>query len=391
MKKLAALLAALMLPLCALGETYGLTLSVTADRTALTQDVRRMLDASGTDADAEKMADFIAGMLDGLRAEVVFQADARWEASLSLPGREMLTLLGGREGEAAYLMCPLLTADTLQWAVDQADPDAHLQRWLADLPAETATGAFRGDAFDGGARCTTWTIDAAALESLAQAISPVWTLLCGEGQADGALLRAVYDEHDALIGVTVTAMAAETQIATASLGLRENGCTLVLGLGLAHENYWWELNVSRTLSDNVTFLRAVSREWTAPKTDSFAYARAMSAPVSTGSAKVTITRTAEKYLWEASIALGDEPLQERIFTASGVAAPSSGVLTGQAKAGAFTVNVALMPHQALDAPDMQTIRTLDESTASAFVSLLRETLRRLFPLDQLHEMTAPAQ
>lgn len=91
------------------------------------------------------------------------------------------------------------------------------------------------------------------------------------------VLRMVEDDAAELVGLSLTILHGEVQIASISIGAGEIG-RVVMGLGLPTENYWWEATLHRTALGNMAEYSGISREWTATKEQSFAYVHANSQP-----------------------------------------------------------------------------------------------------------------
>ena len=130
--------------------------------------------------------------------------------------------------------------------------------WCNALKSTEAQGSFVGDAYEGGVKCTTWSVDDQAVAALVDAVltedvcaalKAVFTAM--EMDADAILsqireqnklvaqenlhtylLRWVQDAQDQPIGASLTVLKNGEQIATVSMGFQDDGCRLVIGLGL---------------------------------------------------------------------------------------------------------------------------------------------------------------
>jgi hypothetical protein len=159
-------------------------------------------------------------------------------------------------------------------------------------------GTFIGDAYTGGTQCATWNLnmqDIAALikavlsDNLRGTLSP-WLQAFRYEDKDAFqlindafnstaedeysfILRAVSNDNAELIGLSLTVLRANEQVATISLAGGETGI-IVVGLGLSDQNYWWEITINRASLGATTSYSGGSREWTAPKTQSFSFVQA---------------------------------------------------------------------------------------------------------------------
>lgn len=298
MKKLLACLLALLLPCCALAETYSLdwTMRVSPDGVALLSDISL---ASG--ALSEKMAAAVAELFSSLSARfVVSDTGNRYRFSLAYQDLELLLFDAQDSDETSTAVCNLAPGILLKLAVDHdsvavskdaVDALNHLsladfQRrlapswdaWVASLDTEVDHGVFAGDAYAGEGRCRTYRFDerdvAVLLESMLAAelndnIQPVlkylsWQFWHDEDSITDYLrdcfrnaamrnryryvLRLVDDGTDGhpLTGLSLIVYEGDQQVATLSCGHPETGFKAVLGYGLRGQNYYLSLTTSGT-------------------------------------------------------------------------------------------------------------------------------------------------
>ena len=189
------------------------------------------------------------------------------------------------------------------------------------------SGVFQGDAYEGGVKCTTWQLsdkDMAALVEallnedvrfvLTQVLSAAGldaTALINELDATNArvaeedryawVLREVQDEADQMVGFSLTVLDDGEQVATLSIGTLNDGLRLVIGLGLAQQNYWCDMTIHNDSREGVWRLVGTTREWVASKEDAFAYVSGAAEPDLTLDWTFCATETITGYTWDVSI------------------------------------------------------------------------------------------
>lgn len=388
MKKLLAVLLALVMPFSAMAETYGLSLSVATDETIFTQYAKEALrlDPAYADMDLDKLAAAVEQILDGFGVSLTVQEDAA-ALDIQLGGGSLLDLVVHVTQDALYMTSSLLPGYALRekisapteqelsvakelasmdWQAVSISVEEAVQQWASVIEPTVMQGMFSGDAYEGGTRCTTWVlsdIDIAALVSAGmtdelRAAVTALLIVIGEN-ADEILSRfdAINDkvadedayiymlrivENDAgdVVGMSLTVIQEMHQVATVSLGLSGMECRLVVGLGANEDNYWWEISGKRTVVDNVTCFTGNSREWLADKSDAFAYVRERVNPLSNYEWRCSLTQSGKRYLWDGQVNVWNGQAYEALCSTSGVCAPETGTFCG-------TIGLGTSPYEPL--------------------------------------------
>lgn len=306
MKRLAALLLVLMLPCGALAETFKLTVRTEMSE-AFADELVQMLTPAGTDAvvsaKEEILLQIVQRVADGFTLELTMQQDAV-VGHVYMGGGELMDMAVYNLNGMSYLISSMIPGYALaerapdsaavtrstDWAKVAASTEEAIHTWLAECAPVTTYGTFTGDAYDGGARCTTWIFSEKDVAALFSRILPASdfsaddvfkyndaTLNGGDDAGYSFILRMVDDAAEEPIGVSLIILRGDEQIASVSLGACEIS-RIVVGLGLPTENYWWESTLHRTSLGDVMEYSGISREWTASKAQSFAYVQASSQP-----------------------------------------------------------------------------------------------------------------
>lgn len=362
MKRLLALLLALILPGCAAAETVGLSMSVVLDEAVFAAYAKQAIqdDPQFASYDLDSLSAAIAKSLNGLGMDVAVQEDAT-AVKIGLANGELLNLAIHTTQDAVYITSPMLSGYAL-WdeLPDASDAEVVLAEtdWESVMAsvAETITnrfsvieptvmqGTFDGDAYSGGTQCITWMLsdkDVAALvsalatEEVREAVVNLVQAVAGMdgsgllekfdelnakvADADAYLymMRIVTNDADAFVGASLTIMDKVSQIATCSVGMTDNGLKLVIGLGFAEQNYWWDFNAKQSRQDSITYLSGISREWLASKDESYSYVSATNAPLTSYLLRCSLTQSGERLLWDGTISLGTEASSEHVCSASG--------------------------------------------------------------------------
>ena len=449
MKKMLAFLLVLMVPFCAIAETYGMSFSIDTDDQLfcyfLKKELAKLSQVEST-AQMDTTIGLIQRLLDGFAVEVAIQDDAA-EVCIQLGGGNLLDVVLHAEDDALVLTSSLIdgcalvedmsiamedeavnvdTLAKLDWQTLLETTESTVKQWLEELQPVMTEGAFVGDAFDGGTHCKTWAVtdrDIANLvmkicsNDLREPISLVLTAMgfkadeiyaeldavnarVSEENAYRYLLRAVSNEVGKLVGLSLTIYTESTQLATISLGLQETQIDFVLGLGLQKQNYWCECTVSRGGKDNLTMLSGKCIEWVAEKKHGFAYVQKNASPVSHKTWFCNITQTDNRFLWEARICDADAANDAYDYTLSGTMDPNTGLIEcigsiGDASSSLITMKFRCSP--------VEEIPTLDESLERCSVDQqpryqeITETMRaafmarllKLIPLDILLQLSIP--
>lgn len=441
MKKLLALLLALFMPLCALAEPYGLSLSLETDEKLAEQFREALLADPAYAANADALAAALQQLLDGLGLDIICQEDAA-SLSLRLAGGTLLDMTVHTADDAAWLTTSMLPGYALKednagsaaddqeilrqlqetdWTAVQASMAAAAGKWASVIEHDVSTGVYTGDAFDGGTQCATITltdmdiaalVSALATEELRTAVTPLLTAAgldaedvlakfdaANDRVADedkyAYLLRLVGNDDGELVGLSLTIVGETAQVATLSLGLEEQEIRLVIGLGLKEQNYWWELTAKLEPQGDALCLNGTSREWVASKEEGFGYASAANAPVAEYTWQGSVTEADGRYLWEAVIHEGSAQGSGQLCSGSGSLDPASSSLDftismGGAENPLLTLNAAFGPTDAI-APLDSTLKvcsitdaadsTLYEKLVTQFSAALMARLLKLLPLD----------
>ena len=279
MKKLRAwLMAALLLalPLQAMADgAKTLTLTMETDASRLSPLVTELVGK-----DNPSLCEDLAELINTCVFENCWQDDAIW-TSFALEGETLLKIAVAYTGDKEILVTSMIPGYALETAAQpQLDWDA-LSRLdlteeaallmerlstLADSLEQTEeTGSFLGDAYEGGVRRVTYLLDDRTIYLLAECFlttmegSETFAQTAGvppeeinsalaqlrESLLPGALenayryqLSLVYDEHDEIIGLSLTALEGDKQVSTLSVGAEENGFEAVWGYGKDGVNYY---------------------------------------------------------------------------------------------------------------------------------------------------------
>ncbi len=349
MKKLIALLLALMMPLGAAAEAYFLSISVDTDDELFPWYMKESLLMAPDAIEAQEVevaVRLMQAILDDLKIDIQVQPELM-SLEISVGRKPLLDMTAIADGQAAYITSSLfpgcvLTStgakSTLVQGLDDAfasnDWHAHKEGahktvadWVESLDPTVSTGVFTGDAYEGGAVCKTWTfsdqdiagvLNTALTAEFRAALSEVLNILdidaaavfeqfqtlndkVADEDAHLYILRVVENADSEFCGMSLTILREMQQIATASFGTTAKGVKLVIGLGLPRDNYWWEFTANQRQRNNMTTLSGGSREWLSAKELDFSYVSEKVAPVSDFDWHCYITKSGKRYLWDASI------------------------------------------------------------------------------------------
>lgn len=436
MKKLLAILLAMMLPLGAVAETYSFSFDLQTGGDAFLEFVKAamMLDGAQETDELDQAAELIQSLLDGAGMTIRVQDDA-FAAEVRFSGETLLDLAGYDVGEEVILTSAMIPGYALTAAVEEADEqtDALAQldwtgvllsvlppvvEWCGALESAEAHGVFVGDAYDGGVKCTTWTFDdqdvAALIESLLTedvrtALYAVFSYMeldaadalqqLEERNAQVAkdnlytyMLRLVQDTKEQPVGASLTVLMESEQIATVSVGLVENGCRVVAGLGLEQQNYWCETTLQYAAANGAWQTICHTREWAADKEDAFAYVSAAKEPETDCQWRLA----AKDGAWELSLLQNDAV----ILFANGTVDVNAGMLAGKLVLGAENAQLLAFDFEAGPADeipalnaDLVTVSADEPADAEQFENLLNQALATLMarlikqlPLQMILEM-----
>lgn len=321
MKRLLALLIALLLPTAALAQASCTEWLMTVDETLCAQ----IYAASGIfgEKQAERLSAALAKVMNGLGVRVITQ-DNGGALEMVMAGKTVADFAALEQddqliitstlapGYAMTLPAQLLTAenDALETLLAQEEW-AQLVSGAADALMQTADcievtttrGSFSGDAYEGGVYCTAIRLDdsdvSALLSSLlTEDVRALVTALCQALELDAEsllaevdalnqrvaqenayeyLIRLVSDETGRMIGVSAVVMHGTEQLATLSVGLGEQELRIVAGTGMGEENYWLDLVIVADDSDEKAILavKGTVREFLGAKDQDFRMAAAL--------------------------------------------------------------------------------------------------------------------
>ena len=119
MKKLLALLLALLMPVSVLAETYEVSLSLATDEALFSQYVKQMIvmDSTGENVDPDKLAVAVARILNGLGFSMKVQEDAA-AIDIQLGGASVLDMVVHTEQDATLMTSSLLPGYCLRQTLD---------------------------------------------------------------------------------------------------------------------------------------------------------------------------------------------------------------------------------------------------------------------------------
>lgn len=318
MKRLLALLLVLLLPCAALGETWHTDVSLSVHESALAELLTPMLsDLLGMETAEEgtALAAAAAGLLNGLGLRVDEQEDAA-QVSLLVGGKTLIDFTAYDEAERMVLTSGLMrgygltlpaeedTSVQVDWQqLFSAMMEAGMQS-IQGIESTRTQGAFSGDAYTGGVYCDTYLFDdsdvsallkslmtpelcAAAAELLGAAGLDASAILADldsrheQVAADNLhayVLRLVWDAELLPVGLSLTVLRGQEQLATLSCGVLttddESLIRLVLGASSGEQNCWYDHTI-RIVSGASTHYEGTCIQLTGEKDEAFAYASAV--------------------------------------------------------------------------------------------------------------------
>ncbi len=445
MKKLLSMLLAMMLPLCAAAETYSLSVMIDTDSVLFPMYLKQALLEQPDIIPADEVEVCVATMqhlMDGLGLQLTMQDNAV-AMDMQAAGENLLDVVAHAAEDAIYFTSSLLPGYALTESVTLNAADEQVLQsaceavnwehvcntvteavnaWLAALKPTVSTGSFAGDAFEGGTVCTTWVItdsdltalvSAAATQELRGALSNVFAAMNADAtvffaqfdeknaavaDADTYLyiLRMVDDDAGNLCGMSLTIFRDADQVATLSLGVTQKEMKLVLGLGLADQNYWWQFTAKKNQRNNIIFLSGTSREWMADKLQSFPYVCTANAPLSEYEWHCNVTKSGNRYLWDASVYEDNDRADYRyLFSSSGSINSKGKQLDGSISWGdspyvPLTLKIKFGPAEAIAPLDpalqhcsvsAEEDAKLSHELSNRFTAALMARLIKLLPLD----------
>lgn len=321
MKKLIALLLALLLPAAALADATALTVKLTVNEEAYADMLAKELvallgeEAEGTGG---MLATAVAGLLNGFTLDARWQGDAA-EITLSADGVEPVSFAFWQAADVLTTTSNLLPGYGLTAPVEalQEDPLTTLlgsTDWsvllaevmtaagdsLSGIDVTTARGSFSGNAYSSGTYCTTITLDDSDIAALLQSLlTPSLRELltealsiCGldaptiiaeldamhqdvaSANAYQYVIRLVSDAENVPVGASALVLSCERQLASVSIGFAEKAFQLVIGVGLGETNHWAVHSINYVAQNDGFTASGECVEFTGAKDDSFTYAAA---------------------------------------------------------------------------------------------------------------------
>ena len=434
MKKLLAILLVLMLPVCATAEAYSFTFDVETGE-AFLQFVENAMRLEGAEtAEATEAAQMLQSLVNGMGMDFVAQEDA-FDMQLRFSGEELMDLTAYETNQELMLTSTLIPGyalsamqesdaaqatalEQIDWVGAALSVLPSVTEWCNALKSTEAQGSFVGDAYEGGVKCTTWSVadqavatlvDAVLTEDVCAALKAVFTAM--EMDADAILsqireqnklvaqenlhtylLRWVQDAQDQPIGASLTVLKNGEQIATVSMGFQDDGCRLVIGLGLDIQNYWCETIVQDASVDEVWQLTCRTREWADDKENAFAYISAVKEPETDLSWSIAVDEQA----WECVV----RDRSEVILTANGTRDAQTGNVKGQIAIGseaALILNIEFAMGPTTDiqpmSADVTKVSADNPEDADQYEQLVKQLtatlmarLIKLLPLQMILEM-----
>lgn len=441
MKRLVALLLALLLPICVLAESVEVTIQVKASDALFSKlSSQSSLDLTGFNAASlEKYASLLKALLKDVSIIVVSQENA-YSVDFALSGVKLLDMTAYMSGSLTQLTSSLIPGYVLEETTRKenslgdlrserqkkiaADVKAAYENWRAGLNPVTTTGVFVGDAYTGGTKCTTWSItdrDVAALLSAVmtpemRALIQHETTEATEGKKDvleafdaandrvleenkySYLVRSVKDDRDEFVGLSVSVFEKDMQLATMSVGAQGNDLRLVVGLGLKQQNYWTEWHFTKSQREGTAFIKGEMREWTAGKNESFTYVRGTNAPAASYLLNCSTTDSAQRMLWDGHVYKGSKADAEKeILSFSGVTNQTDDLFEAsvrlmESKQTLMSFTMTKNPAGAIQPPEASLTRCSAEDPAQkelytkvrqTFVFAITVRLLQVIPIDVL--------
>lgn len=376
MKKLLAILLALIMPFSALAETYGLSISISTNEASFSQFANRILsiDPVNANIDTDKFISMLSKVLNGIGITLKSQDNAT-AMDVQLGGESIMDITVHQEKDSAFLTSSLMPGYILRQEVPQSNDlentiaeelaavnwlevyqssSIAFKSWKESIESTVMKGEFNGDAYDGGVICTTWVITDKDIAMLFSALmtddlrKTCTSLLHHMGfdaeeimsrfdQANETvaeqneyvyMLRVVEDDEDQLTGLSLTIVHEYFQEMTLSLGMQEDGLCFVIGFGANEQNYWGEISTKFVKEDGRFSIRGNSREWVAEKSDAFAYIRECTEPLSNYPWQFIRQENNTGYTWEGSISEWVGQQHEQIFFMHGMMDKASNLMNG---------------------------------------------------------------
>jgi len=335
MRKLICLLLILLLPCTAMAEAWHASTQVEVNEDCLVALLTPLM----PDDESKNEVSAIAGILDGSELDIVVQQDGL-SAAVMFGGKKLLDFTAFIRDEQMLITSGLFRGYAL--SIPMSSHENQLESRSAALLAAIVNavegldnaqleieqndqaGVFTGDAYHDGAYCQTIVIED---KDIAQMISSILTddvraavsaffaeldlgsesffteldELNEHAAANNVhryIIRLVEDhEHDPL-GLSVTILRGDEQIATLSVGLSGTVMHIVAGMGAAEENLWYDHLIVADSEAVDLHLGGTCRQFTGAKDEDYAYAAAiMEQPVSLLNWALQMEATDDVFRW----------------------------------------------------------------------------------------------
>lgn len=400
MKKFAALLLALMMPLCASAEAIRFSISAQSDESLLLTYAEPMLNLLPAEnvEQAKLFVSLFARVMNGLGMDVTVQADAA-EMCLSLSGAEAVRVSLHQSGDSLLLSSPMLKGYALQ-----AQKPQMAQSALANVTPTQTVGVFAGDAYTGGTQCITWTLPGDALtelflpEDFANALVSAmssFSIDLPDTDAISLIIRVVQNDEE-VVGFSITLLRGESQLATLSVGLSVDGFTVVTGLGLNTQNHWSRLACTVSQEADVYYLSGQVEEWLADKTENFSSVSGQNAPMGVYPVRATITQTDAGTIWSGKLLAenGMETLATFAGNMTGTNINAAVSLGGNATQSPLTIRFTVENTEDIAPLDETLTPCALSEDASTFGKLVKQfsaavaaRMLKLLPMDVIMQIT----
>lgn len=356
MKKLCALLLALMLPLTAMAEPFIIETTMHADASGIKMVLSPILSqippeyAEGMNMEA--IVQLIPAILDGIGTKVCTSDDAvsiellmkdeplidlvcygmngnTYSAITStlIPGYALKTIAAEDENERVEALQAVFT-DT-DWSAIINETALIVEEWLDDLDYTEESGYFAGSVYEGGTHCVTWRFDDNDVAQIMDSIltteveKPLRSLCeylnvnaddvisrCREMNASVSeknayhyALSLVSDETGRLVGISFAADDEDLRTLLVSVGLMGTGVKIALALPYGHNYYWCKLDLNCDQHDQNKAYSGSYSEYAAPSDMSCAYAELAGQKILSADYVLTSASTGDKATWEGRVDL----------------------------------------------------------------------------------------
>ncbi len=396
MKKLLAILLALLLPICGLAETHTFSVSIDADDIVFPQQMKRLLQnfLSMDDESLLLCSQIVQKVMDGFAVSMTTQEDAL-ALDIQFAGQPLIDVTTYTKEAANYCVSSLMpghafveglpqSAETMReaasidWSAVAASAAAAASQWRSNIEPITNTGLYEDDAYVVKGTCTTWIFGdqdiAALLTSLAtKEVRDALTLVLEAMGEDAQNLLIQFDAKNASvadedlylyllyiteneagkiagISLDIYGETATELLASISLGL-EDKLELVLGLGLNGDNYWWQVRAEVQRHGDITAVNGVTREWLGDKGMAFKTVTETYKPIYDAKWRCDVSASENQLSWKGELASNDETKRTLLATEGNWSAETDTfegrVCFGPLDSAALTVKISYGPDQAL--------------------------------------------